>query len=218
MSKTIDKIRGLLNLPNLTKFYAESRLDDGRLVVTEAEALAVGVEVNVMSDEGNADVLEDGTYALEDGTVLVVADGRVTQLGEDEPETEVEDEVDVEVDLAEDDEKEADVGDWAGMEKRIQNLEDAVADLKRDKEGLEDHEEEEIEDEVTVEMNEFSSEINAAFEHVLERLDQIENEPASKGVSHSPNKLNSRNVSQEVFSNMKPSERAHAIISNFAKN
>ena len=62
MSKTIDKIRGLLNLPNLTKFYAEARLDDGRLVVTEAESMAIGVEVSVMSDEGNADVLEDGSY------------------------------------------------------------------------------------------------------------------------------------------------------------
>ena len=83
MSKTIDKIRGLLNLPNLTKFYAEARLDDGRLVVTEAESMAVGVEISVMSDEGNADFLDDGTYALEDGTVLVVAEGRITQLGED---------------------------------------------------------------------------------------------------------------------------------------
>ena len=85
MSKTIDKIRGLLNLPNLTKFYAEARLDDGRLVVTEAESMAIGVEVSVMSDEGNADVLEDGSYALEDGTALVVLDGRISQLGEDEP-------------------------------------------------------------------------------------------------------------------------------------
>ena len=117
MSKTIDKIRGLLNLPNLTKFYAEARLDDGRLVVTEAEAMAVGVEVSVMSDEGNADSLEDGTYALEDGTVLIVLDGRITQLGEEEPAAEAEEEIEVEVELAEGDD-EADVQDWAGMEKR----------------------------------------------------------------------------------------------------
>ena len=140
MSKTIDKIRGLLNLPNLTKFYAEARLDDGRLVVTEAEAMAVGVEISVMSDEGNADYLDDGTYALEDGTVLVVADGRIVQLGEEEPEAEAE--VEVEVEMAEGDE--ADVQDWAGMEKRIKNLEDAVADLKRDKVGGDDEVSEEM--------------------------------------------------------------------------
>ena len=206
MSKTIDKIRGLLNLPNLTKFYAEARLDDGRLVVTEAESMAIGVEVSVMSDEGNADVLEDGSYALEDGTALVVLDGRITQLGEDEPAAE--EEVEVEVEMAEGDE--ADVQDWAGMEKRIQNLEDAVADLKRDKDGGDD--------EVSEEMSEFSSEINSAFEHIMERLSAMENEPASHGVSHSPNKTKNQSVSQEEFSSMKTTDRAHAIISNFAKN
>ncbi len=205
MSKTIDKIRGLLNLPNLTKFYAEARLDDGRLVVTEAESMAIGVEVSVMSDEGNADVLEDGSYALEDGTALVVLDGRITQLGEDEPAAE--EEVEVEVEMAEGDE--ADVQDWAGMEKRIQNLEDAVADLKG--EDLKD-------DEVSEEMSVLSSEINGAFEHIMERLSAMENEPATDGVSHSPNKTKNQSVSQEEFSSMKTSDRAHAIISNFAKN
>ena len=209
MSKTIDKIRGLLNLPNLTKFYAEARLDDGRLVVTEAEAMAVGVEVSVMSDEGNADSLEDGTYALEDGTVLIVLDGRITQLGEEEPAAE-EEEVEVEVELAEGDE--ADVQDWAGMEKRIQNLEDAVADLKSDKvEAYDDKEEDE-------KLSELASEINAAFVHVMERLSAMENEPADQGVNHSPSKNKSNNMSQEKFSSLKISDRAHAIISNFAKN
>lgn len=205
MSKTIDKIRGLLNLPNLTKFYAEARLDDGRLVVTEAESMAIGVEVSVMSDEGNADVLEDGSYVLEDGTALVVLDGRINQLGEEEPAAE--EEVEVEVEMAEGDE--ADVQDWAGMEKRIQNLEDAIASLKG--EAL-------SEDTVSEEMSEFSSEVNSAFEHILERLSAMENEPATSGVSHSPNKTKNQTVSQEEFSSMKTSDRAHAIISNFAKN
>jgi len=205
MSKTIDKIRGLLNLPNLTKFYAEARLDDGRLVVTEAESLAVGVEVSVMSDEGNADPIEDGSYALEDGTVLVVADGRVVQLGDEEPV--VEEEVDVEVDMAEGDE--ADVQDWAGMEKRIQNLEDAVAALKG--EDLK-------EDEVSEEMSVLSSEINAAFENIVERLSAMENEPAAQGVSHSPTKTKNQDMDQKAFSSLKTADRAHAIISNFAKN
>jgi hypothetical protein len=206
MSKTIDKIRGLLNLPNLTKFYAEARLDDGRLVVTEAESMAIGVEVSVMSDEGNADVLEDGSYALEDGTALVVLDGRISQLGEDEPA--VEEEVEVEVEMAEGDE--ADVQDWAGMEKRIQNLEDAVADLKRDKDGGDD--------EVSEEMSVLSSEINGAFDHIMERLSAMENEPATDGVSHSPNKTKNQDMNQETFSSLKTADRAHAIISNFAKN
>jgi predicted RNase H-like nuclease (RuvC/YqgF family) len=60
-------------------------------------------------------------------------------------------EVEASEELAEDDDdrkETADVGDWEGMEKRIQNLEDAVADLKRDKEGGDD-EVEEMTEEVT---------------------------------------------------------------------
>ena len=67
-------------------------------------------------------------------------------------------------------------------------------------------------------MSEFSSEVNSAFEHILERLSAMENEPATSGVSHSPNKTKNQSVSQEEFSSMKTSDRAHAIISNFAKN
>ena len=40
----------------------------------------------------------------------------------------------------------ADVADWEGMEKRIQNLEDAIASLKGDKVEAEDKEEEKMED------------------------------------------------------------------------
>ena len=51
-----------------------------------------------------------------------------------------------ETELAEEDkddyEEEAAVYDWEGMEKRIKNLEDAVADLKRDKVGGDDEVEE----------------------------------------------------------------------------
>ena len=39
-------------------------------------------------------------------------------------------------------EEEADVADWQGMEKRIQNLEDAVASLKEEKVGGDDEVEE----------------------------------------------------------------------------
>jgi hypothetical protein len=95
------------------------------------------------------------------------------------------------------------------MEKRIQNLEDAVADLKG--EDLKD-------DEVSEEMSVLSSEINGAFDHIMERLSAIENEPAAQGVSHSPNKTKNQDMDQETFSSLKTADRAHAIISNFAKN
>ena len=46
------------------------------------------------------------------------------------------------------DDDEAAVDDWEGMEKRIKNLEDAVSDLKRDKVGGETGDVEEMAEEV----------------------------------------------------------------------
>jgi regulator of replication initiation timing len=86
------------------------------------------------------------------------------------------------VELApEDDDRkeEADVADWKGMEKRIQNLEDAVADLKRDKDGGDEVEEmsEETEEPstnpktiTTKEVVEFSAEEVEAIKAENEKL------------------------------------------------
>jgi hypothetical protein len=73
----------------------------------------------------------------------VEKEGIVAELYEDEVEKETEGEpVNEEM---EDDGKEADVADWEGMEKRIKNLEDAVADLKKDKVGNDEVEESDVE-------------------------------------------------------------------------
>ena len=57
-------------------------------------------------------------------------------------ETETEEVVEEELAEEEEEKKYADVADWEGMEKRIQNLEDAVADLKKSKDGGDDEVEE----------------------------------------------------------------------------
>ena len=69
---------------------------------------------------------------------------------------------------------EADVGDWAGMEKRIKNLEDAVADLKKDKEPRS----EETKDEKDIEVD--------AKEEVKEEVKEELSEPAVEPIKHSP--------------------------------
>jgi len=115
----------------------QSKSEDGTIFVSTAEELEAGVDISVLTEDGTTILLPIGTYKTEDGVSFRVdVEGVVAEVIESE--TEEKEEASEEVEAAEDDGKEADVEDWAGMEKRIQNLEDAVADLKESKEGGDD--------------------------------------------------------------------------------
>ena len=144
---SIKKIKQLLKFTKKKTYkinmYAEAILDDARVIATDSEQFEIGAEVYVINDEGAVESLSEGIYTMEDGSkIRIDADSMVAGFGEEE-EVVVEEEV-VEEELSKEKEEleheaghdEADVEDWAGMEKRIKNLEDAVADLKADKENL----------------------------------------------------------------------------------
>ena len=129
-----------------TKLGFQAKSDDGTIFVSTAEELESGVDISVLTEDGTTIPVPAGTYKLDTGVSFRVEDeGIISEVLQSESE---EEDTTEEVEAAEDDGKEADVEDWAGMEKRIQNLEDAVADLKRDKEGGDD-EVEEMAEEVT---------------------------------------------------------------------
>jgi hypothetical protein len=167
----------------------QSKLEDGTIVVSTAETLEAGVDASVLTEDGTTIPLPIGTYKTEDGlSFRIEEEGVVAEVMESE--TEEKEEASEEVEAAEDDGKEADVEDWAGMEKRIQNLEDAVADLKRDKEGGDDEVEasEEMTEEApsknpksikTTEVKEFSA------EEELENL-KAENEKLKTELAEQP--------------------------------
>ena len=121
----------------------QSKLEDGTIVVSTAETLEAGVDASVLTEDGTTIPLPIGTYKTEDGvTFRIEEEGVVAEVMESE--TEEKEEASEEVKA----EEEADVGDWKGMEKRIENLEIAVAKLKEDKEGGDD-DVEEMTEEVT---------------------------------------------------------------------
>ena len=144
----------------------QAKSEDGTIFVSTADELAVGVDISVLTEDGTTILLPIGTYKTDTGVTFVVSEeGIVDSVSESETEEVVEEE------LAEEEEEKkdyADVADWEGMEKRIQNLEDAVASLKEDKEGGDDEVEEmaEVTEEPstnpksikTTEVVEFSSE------------------------------------------------------------
>jgi hypothetical protein len=148
----------------------QAKSEDGTIFVSTAEELEAGVDISVLTEDGTTILLPVGTYKTDTGvTFRVEEEGIVAEVLETETEEEVTEEV-VEEELAEEEEekKYADVADWEGMEKRIQNLEDAVASLKEDKDGGDDEVEEMAEEVVepstnpksikTTEVVEFSAE------------------------------------------------------------
>ena len=121
-----------------TSLAYQAKSEDGTIFVSTAEELEAGVDISVLTEDGTTILLPVGTYKTDTGvTFRVEEEGIVAEVMETETEEVVEEE------MAEEEEKKyADVEDWEGMEKRIQNLEDAVADLKRDKDGGDDEVEE----------------------------------------------------------------------------
>lgn len=61
---------------------------DKALIEYDGEELEVGVAVHGVDEEGNPFNLEDGEYTVEDGTVYVIAEGKVTEIREVEKEPE----------------------------------------------------------------------------------------------------------------------------------
>ena len=73
--------------------FAVATLDSGQEIQTEAESFAVGASVFVVNDEGEQIPLPDGEYTLADGSMLVVAEGAITEVKEaEEPVVEAEEE------------------------------------------------------------------------------------------------------------------------------
>ena len=117
----------------------QAKSEDGTILVSTADELAVGVDVSVLTEDGTTILLPIGTYKTADGVAFVVEEeGIVAEVSEAEVEEEEVEEEEVMSEL----EEEADVQDWEGMEKRIENLEIAVAKLKEGKVGGDDEVEE----------------------------------------------------------------------------
>jgi len=171
----------------------QSKSEDGTIFVSTAEELEAGVDISVLTEDGTTILLPVGTYKTDTGVSFrVEEEGIVAEVIESETEEVEEEELSEEsVELApEDDDRkeEADVADWKGMEKRIQNLEDAVADLKRDKVGGDDEVEEMSEETEEPSTNPKSIKTTEVVEFSAEEVEAIkaENEKLKTELAESP--------------------------------
>jgi len=198
----------------------QAKLEDGTIIVSTAKTLEAGSDISVLTEDGSTILLPEGQYKTDEGmSFSVEKEGIVAELYKDEVEKETEGApVEEEEEMAEDDGKEADVADWKGMEKRIQNLEDAVADLKKSKDGGDDEVEEMAsEEESTPKKIKTTEEIEFEYQTKIDELNEkvieLSKEPSDTPVD--TNKFSTeKNDSTPDFRKMTKRER---ILYNITK-
>ena len=159
------------------------KLENGTVV--EAESFEEGNDIFIMTEDEKV-ALPVGEYMLEDSRLLVVEEeGKIADVREvsDEVPEETEDLVEEDLsekDLSEETElEEVDDAYLKGMEIRIKNLEDAIADLKADK----------------VEASKVEEEVKKEVEQ------KLSTEPAAKAIKHNPEGDSSKQVKMHISPN-----------------
>jgi len=224
---TLQKIREIMGLPK-TNLYAEVKIDDGRVLVTEADAFEPGVDVRVIDDSGSTVELDAGTYTLEDGRkVIVNAESRMDSFEVDE-----EEEIEVEVELetipeAEEegyrdgiDDEAEDVREDMDYDKvrdvlaeRFPDLDEAVRDAIAQVVSDIYTPEVEVEMEAETPQEDMSELLEEAFTSISKRLEALENVPAESGVNVSPTNLSSQHKKKDI-TQLSGVDRALHIIQN----
>ena len=170
--------------------YAEARLNDGRVIATEAEQFSAGASVRVLSEDGEAAPLEAGTYELSDGgEVTVDAESNVVEMMEEEEEkTEAAEHEEEKDEMAA--VKAALVDHFQISEEVAEQIVEVVKDAMKPVEAAEhedkeeEMEEEEKKEEMSVEMSshvqDLTHEMAVALEAINKRLEKLEEEPAAQ--------------------------------------
>ena len=204
---TLEKILNILKMKNepksySVKFYAEMKLDDGRVVATEDEQFMIGSKVFAISDDGNAESLSAGSYTMENGNKLTIGDSsEILDLGEekeaediDASEEELSEEVEsTEEELSEENKEEladAEDTDWAKtfeeMKDRVAALEEKVFGKKAEEETEELSKEEDSEEEKTEMSSEVMGELMTQIEELKGKIVELSGQPADEGITYSP--------------------------------
>ena len=216
----------------------QSKSEDGTIFVSTADELAESVDISVLTEDGTTIPLPIGTYKTEDGVSFrVETEGIVAEVMESETE-----EVDTEEDIDAKDDKEeysemseavefafpesdAEKADWAKsyeeMKDKVDNLMDAIADIKaRLGEGeteSEDMSEEtpEVSDKPktikTTEVVEFSAEEIEAIKELKAENEKLKTElaqsPADSPVNTNKFSAERTELSKKEYSKLSKQER-----------
>ena len=182
------RIRVALGLEEETIALAyEGKLKDGTIIVSEADALAEGVEVMVLTEDGTTIPVPVGSYELESGATFVVeVEGTIASMGEAE---EVEETEEVE---ARDDEDYKEDKEEMSTETKLADFSEVVMTLFTEMK-------EEI-DQLKLEVEELSGQSLAKDENIEEL--QKENVELSKKLNDKPatENINTRKFAETKLS------------------
>ena len=205
----LNQIKTLLNIKVKLE---EQKLENGTRV--EAESFEKGKEIFILTDDEKV-AMPVGEYLLEDGRLIVVSEegiiDDVREVSDEVPQKEEEskdetEDLKYEDEEMRDDGKEAAVDDWEGMEKRIKNLEDAIADIKSriGEKSMEEEEEVEMEEEASRQPK--SRTVKEEFnKEVTKELKEELSKPAVAPIKHSPESGNTKKEHFRIAPNRKPS-------------
>ena len=192
-NNVIEKIKEVLNLNEEVKLE-QTKLENGTVI--EFDSLEEGKEVFIVSDEEKI-AMPVGEYILEDSKLLVVEEegviADVREVSDEVPSEETEEELAEEDDIMRD------------MMGRIQNLEDAIADIKSKEDLKEELSAIEMGNNLTVEL---SQEIPAEVQAEL-------SEPSAEPIVSNPESFKTLSKFQ-IGSKRKPTTMDR-ILSNFNK-
>ena len=198
--------------------YAEARLNDGRVIATEAEAFSAGAPVRVMSEDGEAAPLEAGSYELSDGGSVTVDDSsQVVEMMDDKEEK---------VEAADhEEEKDEMAAVKAALVDKFQISPEvaaeivevvkeamAPAEVEAEEEKKEEEMEEDKKEEMSSHLSAITDQMTVALEAISARLAKLEEQPAAN-----PDRvLPKAEFSKEIDPNLTGVDRAFNVISQFS--
>ena len=191
------------------ELYKEARLEDGRVVATEADEFSAGASVRVLSDDGEAAPLEAGSHQLSDGGEITVdAESKVEMMEDEEEKVEATEEEPDEMAAV----KAALVEKFMISDEVAQEIVEVVsAALKPMVEEEVEASEEPKKEEMSMQV-EMAHELATALEAINKRLETLENAPAAE-----PDRVLAKaEFKKETNPNLSGVDRAFNIISQFS--
>jgi len=187
--KSTEMLNQIKTLLNIEVKLEETKLENGTVV--SAESFEKGKEIFIVTPDEKV-AMPVGEYLLEDGRLVVVEEegtiADIREVSDEVPAKETEEGEEITEDLA-DEGNYVTKDDYRQMEVKIQNLEDAIADLKDDKKDRMEDVKEEVEEE------EMSKESQAPLKS--RTVKEEFSEASAKPIKHNPESVSKQKNRQE---------------------